>query len=430
MSGDPREKLAYDETFDCIQCGSCLPACPTYKTMGKETQSPRGRINLVKMAAEGKIALDKLREPISLCLGCRACERVCPTNVKYGKILESAKEALYERETETGSPVKRFEEDLFYKQIFPNRHMLHTASNILWFYQKSGLKTVAHLTGMNKLLPHNLETFEQATPRISSPGHRHQRPKKLSPEGRPLFKVGFFTGCVMDAVFDRINDLSMKLLAASGCEVVAVEGQTCCGALHDHGGRTDLTRELAKQNIEVFEQGSFDYIVNNAGGCGAMLGEYAHLFADDETWRQRAERFAEKSVDISVLLARLTLPIKRDIHRRITFQPSCHMTNVQKVIDEPLQLIRRVKGIDFHPLDDPDFCCGSAGVYNIVNYEESMKILDVKMADVKDKNPDLIVTTNPGCLLQMKAGIERENLSDHIRAVHLVELLAAACDLN
>jgi Fe-S oxidoreductase len=428
MTGDPRDKLNYDATFSCIQCGSCLPACPTYKTMGTETQSPRGRINLVKMAAEGKITLDQLKGPIDLCLGCRACERVCPTNVAYGKILESAKEALHEHEQPTS--VKKFQENMYYNQVFPKKKVMGAGTNLLWFYQKSGLRRLAEKTGLNHLLPESLSTFEEILPSVSSPSRRHRRSSRIEPKQVPRYKVGFFTGCIMDALFDRINDLGMQLLAAGGCTVVAVEGQTCCGALHNHGGRVLQARELAKQNIQAFEQEAFDYVINTAGGCGAMLREYPGLFPDDDPWKPRAEAFAAHSIDISVLLARLDLPIEKEIRKRVTYQPSCHMTNVQKVVDEPRQLIRRIEGIDFQELDNPDFCCGSAGIYNVVHFDESMKILDIKMADVKAVDPELIVTTNPGCLLQMKAGIEREGLQDHIQAIHLVELLAEACGLE
>ncbi|TGA99289.1 (Fe-S)-binding protein [Sporolactobacillus shoreae] len=427
MNEDPREKLNYDATFSCIQCGSCLPACPTYKTMGTETQSPRGRINLVKMAAEGKITLDELKEPIDLCLGCRACERVCPTNVAYGKILDSAKVALNEHEQVS---VKKFQEDIYYNQVFSKKNVMGAGANLLWFYQKSGLRSLAEKTHLNHLLPESIATFEEILPSVSSPLHRHHRPDRIEPKQTPRYKVGFFKGCIMDALFDRINDLGMRLLAAGGCTVVAVDGQTCCGALHHHGGRTQQAKELAKQNIEAFETEAFDYVINTAGGCGAMLHEYPELFADDPSWEKRAEAFAARSIDISELLARLDLPVEKEIRKRVTYQPSCHMTNVQKVVDEPKQLIHSVRGIDFRELDNPDFCCGSAGIYNVVHFDESMKILDVKMGDVKARNPELIVTTNPGCLLQMKAGIEREGLQDHVRAIHLVELLAAACGLE
>lgn len=430
MTTNPNDKLAYDETFDCIQCGSCLPACPTYKTMGTETQSPRGRINLVKMAAEGKIALDRLQEPIDLCLGCRACERVCPTGVHYGRILESAKEALHEKLHEQASPAKRMEENLFYDQMFPKNRVLHSAGNLIWFYQKSGLRALARKTGMIHMLPENLETFERSVPDLPDPGYRHRRGRQLRPDGAPKLKIGFFTGCVMDTVFARMNDLGMRLLAACGAEVIAVEGQTCCGALHSHGGRRDQAKALAKQNIEAFEDESLDYVVNTAGGCGAMLHEYPQLFADDSDWATRAKRFSRRSVDISVILSKLKMPVKKAIHRRVTYQPSCHMTNVQKVVREPLDLMRQIEGLDIRPLDDPDFCCGSAGIYNVVNFAESMNILDVKMKDVKEKAPDLIVTTNPGCLLQMLVGIERAGMGEQVRAVHLVELLAEACAIQ
>lgn len=428
MTDDPANKLAYDETFSCIQCGTCLPACPTYKTMGKETQSPRGRINLVKMAAEKKIPLEAIREPIDLCLGCRACERVCPTNVPYGKILESAKEALFEQQKDASPLLKRLEENLFYKQVFPKHQVMAVAGSLLWFYQKSGLKNLAHLTHLTKLLPENLETFERATPDVRVRGVH--RPEHVKNKAVPKYKVAFFSGCVMDAVFGRINDLSVKLLIACGCSVVIPPKQTCCGALHLHGGRRAESKELARRNIEAFEAESPDFVINNAGGCGAMLSEYPQLFADEPDWKARADRFSQHSIDISVLLAQLDLPLKKALNYRVTLQPSCHMTNVQKVVNEPVRLIQKLDGVAFHPLDDPDFCCGSAGIYNLINYEPAMEILDVKMADVKKQNPDVIVTTNPGCLLQMRVGIERERLQDRMKAMHLVELLAEACGIE
>lgn len=430
MNPNPKDKLAYDETFTCIQCGTCLPACPTYKTMGTETQSPRGRINLVKMAAEGKISLDDLKDPIDLCLGCRACETACPTNVPYGVILESAKLALHEHNRPSQSRMEVFKENLFYNHVFPRKKVMSTGAGLLWFYQKSGVRRLVEKTGLLNSLPESLATFERTLPAATAPVRRRRRPKRLEPQQAPRYKVGFFTGCIMDALFDRINDLGMRLLVLGGCTVVAADGQTCCGALHLHGGRDDQARELARKNIEAFEQEAFDYVVNTAGGCGALLHEYPALFADDPEWQIRAQSFADHAIDISVLLARLDLPFNKEIRERATYQPSCHMTNVQKVRDEPRQLIRRIKGIDFRELHDPNFCCGSAGIYNVVQFDESMKILDVKMADVKSRDPELIVTTNPGCLLQMKAGIEREGLQDRMQALHLVELLAEACGLE
>ena len=423
------EGLAYDETFSCVQCGYCLPACPTYLTMKKETHSPRGRINLVKMAAEGKITLEQIQEPIDLCLGCRACERVCPTNVQYGTILESAKEAIQKRKNKEMTLGGKTLKNILYRQLFPNKQNLTMASHLLWFYQKIGLKNVAHSSGIIKVLPNHLVSFDKVIPKISSPNERKKRLTILKPKGETKYRIAFFTGCVMDAIFHRINELSMKLLQAGGCEVIVVPNQTCCGALHAHSGELEQARDLAKKNIEAFENESFDYVVNNAGGCGATLNEYPHLLKGEVEWKERAKRFSEKSLDISVILSKLELPLKKEIKKIVTYQPSCHMRNVQKVEKEPLSLITSINGITLNRMENEDMCCGSAGIYNIVNYKESMEILDEKMKGVKEINPQVIVTTNPGCLLQMKLGIERENKTDKVEVLHLVELLADSCEI-
>ena len=208
-----------------------------------------------------------------------------------------------------------------------------------------------------------------------------------------------------------------------------IEEQTCCGALQNHSGDRDIAKDLAKQNIEAFEKYQFDFVVNSIGGCGAMLVEYHHLFEDDPKWYDRAKEFASKNKDISYILSKVKLPFKKEINKVVTYQPSCHMSNVQKLVQEPLSLLKSIPGITYKEHTDSNMCCGSAGIYNLVNYDESMKILDMKMENVKQKNPDIIVTTNPGCHLQMKLGVEREKLADSVEVVHLVELLAEACDI-
>ncbi|NEU30887.1 (Fe-S)-binding protein [bacterium LRH843] len=421
--------LAYNETFDCVQCGYCLPSCPTYHSMSKETHSPRGRINLVKMAAEGKVSLETLREPIDLCLGCRACETVCPTNVQYGKILESAKVALQKDKFEKSKSKKVFN-DFVFKQTIPNETILNMMGYGLRLYQQTGLQKFAHKLGVLKMFPERLAAFEKITPQVSSPAKKKKRERILTPSMETVFKVGFFKGCIMDTMFATINDLSMKLLQESGCEVVLIEEQTCCGALQSHSGDRDITKGLAKKNIEAFESHQFDYVVNSIGGCGAMLVEYHHLFEDEPEWYDRAKKFAEKNKDISYILSKLDVPIKKEIKKTVTYQPSCHMTNVQKVVEQPLQLLKSIPGITYIPLPEQNMCCGSAGIYNLVNYEESMDILDMKMDNVKKTHPDVIVTTNPGCHLQMKLGVDREQLTNKIEVVHLVELLAEACEIS
>ena len=423
-------KKAEDLAYDCVQCGYCLPACPTYLTMKTETQSPRGRINLVRMAAEGRITLDELSGPIDLCLGCRACEQVCPSNVQYGKVLELAKTAIQDHKKQSASPFRRFCEDVVFKQMFARKNVMNKLGGLLWLYQKSGAKKIAHMEPFRRLFPENLALFDKGLDEAKPP-FKSNDSRRYSPVGkRPVLKVAFFTGCVMEAVFHRINLLSIRLLQKAGCEVVTVDGQTCCGALQAHAGEEETAKMVAKRNIEAFESEDFDYIVNNAGGCGAMLKEYGRLFADDPDWSARAARFSEKTVDISVILDMLGFKPEKTLPYRVTYQPSCHMTNVQKVVKEPEKLIRSIKGIEWIPLNDPNVCCGSAGIYNLVHFQESMDILGAKMADIKGTKADVVVTTNPGCLLQMKAGIIKEGLNGRMKAVHLVELLAEACGID
>lgn len=424
-----KDELAYDETFRCVQCGYCLPHCPTYETMKKETHSPRGRINLVKMAAEGKISLEALREPIDLCLGCRACETVCPTNVPYGDILESAKTALLKKRHAESKSAKAWDEFLFKKTI-PNKKRLRLLERGLYFYQRSGMKKLAHATGVLKLFPEKLAAFEKVTPKLDKPSKKNERLRVLSPKGEPIYRVAFFTGCIMDTMFAKLNDLSMKLLQKSGCEVILIDEQTCCGALQSHHGDREYAKRLAKKNIEAFENVAADFIVNSIGGCGAMLVEYDKLFKEEEEWFERAKAFAAKSKDISYVLSKLELPFQKEINKVATYQPSCHMTNVQKNVAAPLQLIRSIPGLRFVEQEKADMCCGSAGIYNFVHYDEAMNILDVKMKHIKETNPDLIITTNPGCHLQMKLGVERGNLQNRVEVVHLVELLAEACNIE
>lgn len=429
-----QRELAYEDTLSCVQCGYCLPACPTYAAFGKETHSPRGRIHLVRLAAEGKMNdWTLLAEAMDLCLGCRACETACPSGVRYGRILESARTAIAARRRP--GAFARAGRKLAFRGLFPHKRLLNSLAGTLWVYQKSGLEKAAESLRLTRLLPASLAAFAEVLPRQTSPAARARRPKTFQPRGERRFRVAFFTGCVMDAMFERVNRLSMELLALAGCEVVSVPGETCCGALHAHAGERGDAKRLAMRNIEAFERleaSGIDYVVHNAGGCGAMLAEYPRLFDDEPLWRERARRFADQCADISVVLAQLELPFKRDPDRwvTVTYQPSCHMTHVQKVTAPPLDLLRSIPGVRLADMEDRDQCCGSAGIYNIVHHEESMSILDAKMRSVRATGAAVVVTTNPGCLLQMRLGIRRAGLAERMRAVHLVELLAEACGLT
>jgi glycolate oxidase iron-sulfur subunit len=425
--------LAYEATNRCIQCGYCLPACPTYESMGKESASPRGRINLVKMAAEGKIDItEHLSDPIDLCLGCRACEVACPVNVPYGHILESAKDVIVEEQNKKREKNKEKKiKEMILAHLFPYPKRMRAIGNLTWFYQKSGLNKFVQKTKIIHNISKPMGELEKVLPTIESPFKRNRLGTVIPAKRKTKARVAFFAGCITDAFLHKTNRLTIELLTHIGCEVVIPKGQKCCGALHGHQGLTDKAKELAKKNIEAFEQTGAQYYVNNAGGCGAMLREYHHLFSNDPEWHELAKNFVFRSKDISEILVEFgPLPFKREWKGIITYQDSCHLRNVQGVYEEPRKLLKSIPGATYVELKSSDRCCASGGIYNLLHFDEAMKILDEKMKDVHDTNAKIVVTTNPGCLLQMRLGIERKGLSNTVQGYHLVDILAKVCGIS
>ena len=418
------KKLDYEATFDCVQCGYCLPACPTYIAFKTEKHSPRGRINLVKMVAEEKINIGDMQEGINLCLGCRACETVCPTNVRYGDILMSAVEVLKEHKKE--NVVEKVARTAAFKYVLKNKNILRLINKGMYLYQVSGvkyatkklnlLKPVAQFNEMNKAMPDVI---------LSRKINRN-----INPFRRNDLSIGFFQGCIMDSFFSKINELAMKIMTENYVQVTNIPKQACCGALQHHAGEKEETIELAKKNIEAYEKYDFDYIVNTIGGCGATLKEYHKLFEEGTSWHKRAIDFSNKVRDISQIMGVLNLNFVNEIEKNAVYQPSCHLENVQKVFNTPEKIIEKIPGLTYLPMPEKSLCCGSAGIYNVINYEASMKILDMKMNNVKKVKPNLIITSNPGCHIQMQLGVEREGLSDEIEVKHLVEVVAEACGVK
>lgn len=414
---------AHEGANKCIQCGYCLPVCPTYESMGRESASPRGRINLVKAAAEGKIdILEDMATPLDLCLGCRACEVACPVGVPYGEILEAAKAAVVEAGKKGGTTKV---EAFALRQLFPFPGRLRAAGNVVWLSRVTGLQRLAIGTGFIKKMAPALGSVGEVLPEMDAPWRRLRSGTTRAAVGERKARVAFFQGCVMDAVLYRINRLSVELLRRVGCEVVIVPDQRCCGALHAHQGFEEEARQLAKANICAFEQSRADFYVNNAGGCGAMLHDYPKLLRDDAKYQERAEAFAARNRDITEVLEEFgPLPVGKPVDAFVTYQDSCHLRNVQKVIEPPRRLLRQVAGERFVELPGASECCASGGIYNLLHFSESMKILDTKMEKVKEAAAGIVVTTNPGCQLQMSLGLRRAGLSSRIRSCHLVELLA------
>ncbi|PMC37853.1 glycolate oxidase [Bacillus sp. UMB0899] len=422
----------YDEVNQCIQCGYCLPSCPTYASMGTESASPRGRINLVKMAAEGKIdVLEDLKEPIDLCLGCRACEVACPVNVPYGSILEQAKEKIHDLETRDKNNT-RFK-DFALNQLFMNRKAMKFSGDMYHLYQKSGIQKVVRSANLPEKIVNNIGSFEKALPTVPSKKYRVERGKLYKAKTETSVKtVSLFLGCINDALFYHVNYYTLELLRISGCDVFIPQEQTCCGALHAHQGQMKEARQLVKENLLAFEQHKVDAIITNAGGCGALLQEYDHLLHEEagKEWQTRIEEFTKKIKDISEVLFSLdSLPFKETLDKVVTYQPSCHLSNVQKAGAYPEKLIQQIPGVKYIELPSKNSCCASGGIYNVQHYDESMKILDDKMDEVNDIQPDILVTANPGCLIQMTHGINKYG-EKKTESIHIVELLARACGIH
>lgn len=423
------EKLDYDQLTNCMRCGFCLPACPTFRETGVEPESPRGRIALMKAVADGLMEPDDMfRDQMNHCLGCRACEPVCPADVKYGQLIEQARDAIEDHSVH--SPPVRGIRKLFFKGVFPHRNRLKSLGRTLNFYQTSGLRRVARGTGIMRLFPKPLRDMERILPDATAQGVIEQLGTVHPAKGAPIARVALFRGCIMDVMFAGTNVNTVKLLSEAGFEVVIPPEQTCCGALHAHSGELELARNLARINVKVFKELNVDYIVSNAGGCGALLVEYDHLLHGDEDWNEQAAWFASRVVDISRLLVEHgRIPAFAESAATtaepviVTYQDSCHLRNVMRSGSAPRQLINQVANVTFQEMKEADRCCGSAGIYNVTQPEMAGQILEHKMDNVNVTGARYILTSNPGCLLQMKLGVEQHGRGEPIEVKHVVDFL-------
>lgn len=402
----------------CVHCGLCLPACPTYQVFHTEMDAPRGRIALMMAAAEGRIPLDgPLSRHLSLCLGCRACETACPSGVPYGFLLETARLAI---EEDRHPPLhERLLRRMALREMLPHAGRLRLLAHLTHTAQRLGLLRLTdalpdrwrRLKVMAGLVPPAIATT-------------FTRPGVYPAQGKPRGRVAFFTGCVQEALLSHVNAATVRVLQRNGYEVHVVPEQTCCGAVAYHLGDEVTARELARRNVVAFA-GEYDAVVNNAGGCGAMLKEYALLLADDPAWADSARRFAARVRDVTEFLAdRLHVPPSGSVSGRVTYVDSCHLRHAQRVVSQPRQILRQIPGLELVELSQPDHCCGSAGVYNIVHPDTAEAILDAKMAEIAQTRADFVATTNTGCYFQLWHGVRQWNLN--ARVVHVVELLDMA----
>ena len=416
--------LSVEGVNQCVHCGLCLAYCPTFSELGTEMDSPRGRIFMIKSLAEGRMSLtDPTVEHLSLCLDCRACETVCPSGVPYGRLIEAAK-AEIERQR-PGGPARRAFRWLNFGLLLGSPRMLRLAAAGLRFYQASGLQALVRRSGLVKLLPGTLPAWEALLPPMPRGADRAPLPALIAAEGVRRARVALLTGCVQSVVFGAHNRATARILAKNGLEVVVPSDQGCCGALNAHGGDHARALAMARRTIEVFERARVDTVVVNTSGCGAHMKAYGALLADDPAWAERARRFAATVQDISELLAKAPLrgPL-RAVPMTVTYHDPCHVVHGQKIKKEPRQLLAQVPGLTLVELPESDWCCGSAGIYNLTQPEMATRLLARKVGHVESTGAQAVVTANPGCILQIQQGLRARGRE--VAVLHLVEILDKA----
>jgi glycolate oxidase iron-sulfur subunit len=412
----------YEDYARCIHCGLCLNHCPTYKLWGLEADSPRGRIRQMLLVDQGALELGaSFVKHIDQCLDCRACETACPSGVEYGKLVEDARaqiEIHYRR-----SLPSRAARSLVFRHLLPYPRRIAATARLVRFYQRSGLQRVARASGLLRLF--GMADRERLMPAIDSEFFYSALGKTFPARGARRARVAFFAGCIAQVSFAELNRATIRVLTANGCEVVVPANQTCCGALAAHAGVRDVARDLARTNLDAFLAEPFDAILTNAAGCGSTLKDYDQLLAESDPAHARASTFSGRMRDVTEFLAELglTAPL-HDVPLRVTYQDSCHLLHGQKIHDAPRRLIRAVPGVELVEMKMADFCCGSAGVYNVTETKASLELLTEKMKHAAATGAPTIVTANPGCLLQLRAGAEMHSTGQQV--LHVIELLDRA----
>jgi glycolate oxidase iron-sulfur subunit len=396
--------------LDCVHCGLCIPSCPTHRVLGNEMDSPRGRIYLMRAYDEGRAQItDTFVEHMSRCLDCRACETVCPSGVHFGQMMEDMRAVIVEQRP------PHWLTRLVLTQVFPYPWRFATASRFLQLYEMSGIQDFLRQTKLLSRFAPKLAAIEQLMPSVGmenglTPDSYHRA------EGKKQGIVAFFSGCVMNSMLGQINQASVRLLTASGYDVVVPGAQICCGALANHAGLRETAKRMARKNLAAFPLKELDAIIINAAGCGAMLKEY-HLLVDG------AEEFSLKVKDITEFLVstRIFKRLTKGLSGRVGYDDPCHLVHGQGVRSEPRKLLKAIPGIELVEVEGADQCCGSAGIYNITQNELSMQILDAKMEKIRRARLDILVTGNPGCMFQFRYGAQRAGLD--LEVLHPVDLL-------
>ncbi|MBI2369466.1 MAG: 4Fe-4S dicluster domain-containing protein [Deltaproteobacteria bacterium] len=407
--------------MECIHCGLCLAACPTYRELKLEMDSPRGRIYLMRAVAEGRIPMaEAFIRHMYLCLDCRACESACPSGVSFEHLVEGSRGQI-QRRTEglpgLVQPILR----LVLNGLFPHPGRLELLADLLRLYQVSGLQ---RLVRSLHLIPPALRLGDELLPPNLPRSERRPPGSSLPPAGPPRAVAAFFTGCVANSLLATVTQATVHVLRAGGCRVLVPE-QACCGALHIHAGFRDVAKGLARRNIEAFLASGADLIVTNSAGCGAELKEYRYLLREDPAYAEKAEAFSARVRDVSEVVTEFPPEALRPVPERVAYHDPCHLAHAQQIRKQPRELLRRIPGLELLEIENPDWCCGSAGIYNLLQPAMALRLLDKKIDTIAAVRPSLVATGNPGCILQIGYGMRRRGLQ--ARVVHPVELLARAC---
>lgn len=420
--------LSVEGVHQCVHCGLCLASCPTFSELGTEMDSPRGRIFLIKALAEGRLPLsDSVVEHLSLCLDCRACETACPAGVPYGRLIEAAKAEIEHQRP--GAPARRLFRWLNFGLLLGRPRLLALAAAGLRLYQVSGLQRLVRGSGLVRLLPGTLPAWEALLPTLPARAEREPLPSLVPARGPRRGRVAMLTGCVQSVVFGAHNQATARVLARNGYEVVVPPAQGCCGALNAHGGDHARAVEMARHTIEAFEAagvgGAIDAVVVNTSGCGAHMKNYGTLLADDPAGAERAGRFAGSVKDVSEFLALEPLAGSlRPLPMTVTYHDPCHVVHGQKIRTEPRRLLAQIPGLRVVELTEADWCCGSAGIYNLTQPEMATRLLHRKVQHVLATGAEAVVTANPGCILQIRQGLQAHG--SPVRVMHIVEILDRA----
>ena len=413
---ETHEHTLEEDIARCVHCGFCLQACPTYLQLGMETDSPRGRIALIDAVASGRAAPTvPLLGHLDLCLQCRACETACPSGVKFGRIMETARANVIASDSAPRSWRLRTRA---LRAVLPHQRRLDALMSAARWYQRSPVRAWIRRSGALRLLPGDLAAAEASMPYV--PPRRFRPP----PQAQGLTRsVGMLTGCIMPHLYPRAHAATVRVLNHLGYNVVFPEDETCCGALSLHAGDREFARELARRNIDAFLRADVEAIIVNSAGCGSTMKEYDDLLSSDYRYAARAAELSRITRDVLEFVAAHELPRLRTLPLDVTYQDSCHLVHAQRVKDAPRMILRAIPGLRLREMSAPDRCCGSAGIYNIVQRKMSLALLDDKMDDIAQTGATVIATANPGCVMQLEAGVRRAGIDG--RVAHVIELLDA-----